>query len=164
MEDKTNDDNRTVEETPGDRDAGGSHGDGTSPPGETDGLRGGSAAAFVVPSGSANVASDLAAAPSTPPETEDEERVTKAKLIEYGRMLVKMKKAARRKARERAAKEKAQGLLTISLKCHKDDRRLIMGVMKSLNLTVEQMHKANLSTEPLEAAVTKLLREFYKAR
>ena len=146
MDDMTSDDHRMVEEASGDRHADGVRGGGASPSGRTEDSRGGAAAAR-----------------GTPPETEEDERVTKAKLIEYGRMLLKMKKAARRKARERAAKEKAQGLLTISFKCHKDDRRLIMGVMKNLNLTVEQMHKANLSTEPLEEALTKLLREFYKS-
>lgn len=164
MDNMTNDDDRTAEETSRDRHAGGIRGDGASPPGTTEVLDDDAAAASVATSGSADVAPDLASARGTPPEEEGDERVTKAKLIEYGRLLVKMKKAARRKARERAAKEKAKGLLTITLKSHKDNRRLVMVFGKKLIITLDRMREANLNTDPLEEGLTKFLQDFYKTQ
>ena len=164
MDDMTNDDHEPVVGTSESHPAAGTSGDDPSPREEAQALGVGARAEPVATPQPAGVIPGLASARALPKKVDTRASHTRAQLTEFGRRFARIQEKNRRKARERAAAEKAKGLLTITFRCHKDHRRLMMGVMKNLNLTVEQMHKANLSTEPLEAAVAKLLRDFYKTR
>lgn len=107
--------------------------------------------------------STVPADPSPETKEEDTEHLTKAKLLEYGRKFAKMRKESRLKARARAEQEKIKGLLTMTLKGHKDHRRLVMVFGTKLIITLDHMREANLNPGPLEEGLTKFLEDYYKA-
>lgn len=163
MDDLINDDHKPVGARSDSPSATGINGEDTPPAEkEVEALGDSAAAELVLTPERTGVIPEPASVRALPSDTEQEEHYTKAQLIEFGRRFAKKQKENRRRARARAAEEKAKGILTITFKCHEKDRRLMMGAMKNLNLTIRDMHKANLSTEPLDAALTKFLRDFYK--
>lgn len=111
---------------------------------------------------SVRLTSEHSSLPDTARGTEDERPLSKAKLMELGRRFAKKQKEDRRKARARVAQEKDMGLLTITLKCHKADRRLIMGAGKEIIILLGHMREANLNPGSFEDGLTKFLEDYYQ--
>ncbi|WP_037280176.1 hypothetical protein [Rubellimicrobium mesophilum] len=161
MSDIYNDDQKPVA-TSEDHPTDGLGGDDSSRPEETMPLGDDAAAVATQDPRSVRLTSEHSSLPDTALGTEDERPLSKAKLMELGRRFAKKQKEDRRKARARAAQEKAMGLLTITLKCHKADRRLIMGAGKEIIILLGHMREANLNPGSFEDGLTKFLEDYYQ--
>ncbi len=89
-------------------------------------------------------------------------RKTKAELIRLGEEYALVKEKRRVEAKERAERKKSEGMLTVTLRTHKDHRSPIIALGKMLIKLFEHMKEANMDTAPVSEQVQTMLRDYHE--